>query len=196
MMYRGISVTAPREGSPVHIKRLKEETCWSVLKYRFPELYKEASQLVSLYDMALGVLRYGVVSYYQAVFADDEPDLNPNRLLQCEEWHCCAFDALCRFAKLNVGYTSDNKRLKNAAKAFHAMEGDPSKGYIYGATGFERELGMVSVYFFQICEQKAEYLCKVLEKNLSAQNNMMEPSVVERNPNLNHSGIARSSISS
>lgn len=167
MMYRGVSVTAPKEGKPVHIKRLKQEIPWSELKNVLPELYKEASHLVSLYDMALGVLRSGVVCYYQMVFADVENDVNPNRLFPCEEWHCKTFEELCRFSRSNAGHTNDNQRLKNAAKAFCEMEGDPANGYVKGAASFERALLSVSVYFFQVCEQKAEYLCKALDKQIA-----------------------------
>jgi len=167
MIYRGISVTAPREGNPVHIKRLKQEIPWSEIKNCCPKIYKEASCLVSLYDMALGVLRSGVVVYYQTVFASDEPNMDPNHLLSCEEWHCTTFDSLCRLSRSNAGFTNDHQRLKAAARAFQAMEGDPALGYVKGAASFERALANVGVYFFQVCEQKAEYLCKALGKELS-----------------------------
>ena len=169
MIYRGISVTAPREGNPVHIKRLKQEIPWSKIKNCCPKIYKEASCLVSLYEMGLGVLRCGVVAYYQTIFSADEAGLDPDRLLSCEEWHCTTFDSLCRLSRSNAGFTSDHQRLKAAAKAFHAMEGDPALGYVKGAAHFERALANVSVYFFQVCEQKAEYLCKALGKELAKQ---------------------------
>ena len=169
MIYRGLSVTAPREGNPVHIRRLKQEIPWLQIKDRCPGIYKEVSQLISLYVMGLGVLQSGVVVYYQTVFSKDEPDLTPNRLLPSEEWHCNTFHSLCRLSRANAGFTAEHQRLKNAARVFEAMEGDPAKGYVKGAVAFERALRGVSVYFFQVCEQKAEYLCKALDKELSIQ---------------------------
>ena len=169
MIYRGLSVTAPREGNPVHIIRLRKDIPWCEIKDRCPGIYKEVSQLISLYDMGLGVLRFGVVVYYQTVFSKDEPDLTPNRLLPSEEWHCNTFHSLCRLSRSNAGFTPEHQRLKNAARIFEAMEGDPTKGYVKGAAAFERALRSVSVYFFQVCEQKAEYLCKALDKELSVQ---------------------------
>lgn len=166
MIYRGISVTGPKEGKPVHIQRLRQETPWAELRYLYPATYNEACRLISLYDMALGVLHIGVVAYYQEVFTCESDIFNPHRLIPCEEWHCPSFEQLCRFSKANAGFTKENKSLRNACHAFLEMEGDPLKGHVKGALAFERSLHKVSIYFFQVCEQKAEYLCKALDRDL------------------------------
>ena len=167
MIYRGIFISYPAEGSSPYIHRLISETPWAEFREVFPDVYKEASQLVSIYHMAQSVLSCGVVQYYQTVFSNDEPDLNPNKLLPCEEWQCIAFDQLCRFSRCNYAQTVEHKRLTSTLKAFRAMEGDPAKGFVAGADTFERLLNQCSNYFFQVCEQKAEYLCKYMGKELS-----------------------------
>ena len=86
MIYRGITISCPEINSSTYLHRLRSETPWSDLREIFPEAYKEASQLVSLYYMAKEVLRCGVVQCYQTLFADDSPDPNSDRLLPCEEW--------------------------------------------------------------------------------------------------------------
>ena len=107
------------------------------------------------------------MEYYQQVFSNDEPDLNPNKLLPCEEWQCLAFDQLCRFSRCNYAQTVEHKRLTATLKAFRAMEGDPAKGHVAGAETFDRLLDNCSGYFIQVCEQKAEYLGKYMGKELS-----------------------------
>ena len=47
------------------------------------------------------------------------------------------------------------------------MEGDPAKGHVKGSDTFELALLRSEHYFFQVCEQKAEYLCKYMGKELS-----------------------------
>ena len=167
MIYRGITISCPEINSSTYLHRLISETPWSDLREIFPEVYKEASQLVSLYYMAKEVLRCGVVQYYQTLFADDSPDPNPDRLLPCEEWQCIAFDQLCRFSRSNYAQAVEHKYLSIAYKAFRAMEGDPAKGHVKGSDTFERALMHSEHYFFQVCEQKAEYLCKYMGKELS-----------------------------
>ena len=167
MIYRDIYISYPTEGSSPYLHRLIYETPWAEFRELFPDVYKEASQLVSLYQMAGSVLSCGVVQYYQQVFSNDEPDLNPNKLLSCEEWQCIAFDQLCRFSRCNYAQTAEHKHLTSTLKAFRAMEGDPAKGYVAGSETFERLLRNCSGYFFQVCEQKAEYLCKYMGKELS-----------------------------
>ena len=167
MNYRGITISCPEPGTSIYLHRLIYETPWSELREIFPEAYKEASQLVSIYNMGKEVLRCGVVQYYQALFADDSPDRNPDRLLPCEEWQCIAFDQLCRFSRSNFSQAVEHKHLAIAYKAFRAMEGDPAKGYVKGSEIFELALMRSEHYFFQLCEQKAEYLCKFMGKELS-----------------------------
>ncbi len=167
MIYRGIFISYPNEGSSPYINRLIFETPWAEFREIFPDIYKEASQLVSIYHMAQSVLSCGVIQYYQAVFSNDEPDPNPNKLMPCEEWQCIAFDQLCRFSRCNYAQTAEHKQLTTTLKAFRAMEGDPEKGYVAGADTFERLLNGCNKYFFQVCEQKAEYLCKYMGKELS-----------------------------
>lgn len=167
MIYRGITISCPELGTSTYLHRLVSETPWSELREIFPEVYKEASQLVSLHNMAKEVLRCGVVQYYQTLFAEDRPDPNPNRLLPCEEWQCIAFDQLCRFSRSNFAQAVEHKYLSIAYKAFRAMEGDPAKGHVKGSDTFELALIRSEHYFFQVCEQKAEYLCKYMGKELS-----------------------------
>ncbi len=187
MIYRGITVSCPEPGTTTYLQRLSSETPWSELRDIFPDVYKEASQLISLYTMAKEVLRCGVVEYYKTLFADDSPDPNPDRLLHCEEWQCNAFDQLCRFSRSNYAQAAEHKCLSNTLKAFRAMEGDPVKGYVKGAKAFERYLFISEHYFFQVCEQKAEYLCKYmgqeLFKRIKGQEKYKEFSKIQRKAN-------------
>ena len=167
MIYKGITIGYPALNCTEHLNRLFYETPWSTIKELLPDAYKEASQLASLYNMASSVLRCGVVQYYQDLFSQDDTDTNPDRLLHCEEWQCVAFEHLCHFSRCNYAQHAEQKKLHTALKAFRAMEGDPASGYIAGAEVFEQLLFQSKDYFFQVCEQKAEYLCKYIGYELS-----------------------------
>ena len=167
MIYKGITIGCPPENCTEYLNRLFHETPWSSIKELLPDVYREASHLHSLHSMATSVLRCGVVQYYQEVFAQESNDANPDRLLSCEEWQCVAFDHLCRFARCNYAQRSEQKQLHATLKAFREMEGDPTTGYVKGADTFEHYLFHSQRYFFQVCEQKAEYLSKYIGYELS-----------------------------
>lgn len=169
MIYKGITIGCPQPHCTNYLDRLFYATPWSSVKELLPDAYKEASQLASLHNMAINVLRCGVVKYYQEVFAEEESSINPDRLLSCEEWQCVAFDRLCQFGRCNYAQHPEQKLLTVTLKAFRAMEGDPATGYIKGADVFEQLLLRSQSYFFQVCEQKAEYLCKYIGYELSRQ---------------------------
>ena len=51
MIYRNIYISYPPEGSSLYLRRLIHETPWAEFRELFPDVYKEASQLISIYQM-------------------------------------------------------------------------------------------------------------------------------------------------